>query len=147
MTDKQKLFCTEYLKDYNAYQAALRAGYKKTTAEQSSQWIDNGQRKSNKKYNPEMRAFIDNELDKMNKSNIADAEEIRKFLSACMRGEHKEEVLKLSGDGRQSVVKIAVSEKDRLKAAELMGKGLGMFKEKVDLTGAVPVAIVNDVEE
>lgn len=147
MTDKQKMFCTEYLKDYNAYQAALRAGYKETTAQQSSQWIDKSQKKSNKKYNPEMRAFIDYELNKMNKSNIATAEEIREFLSSCMRGEHKEEVLKFSGDGRQTVVKVAVSERDRLKAAELMGKGLGMFKEKVDLTGAVPVAIVNDVEE
>ena len=32
MTEKQKLFCEEYLIDLNATQAALRAGYSKKTA-------------------------------------------------------------------------------------------------------------------
>lgn len=32
MTDKQKLFCIEYLKDLNATQAAIRAGYSEDTA-------------------------------------------------------------------------------------------------------------------
>lgn len=145
MTDKQELFCTEFLIDNNAYQAALRAGYTKASALEAPKWIQNVP--NNPKFKPELREYIDKELNKTKNGNIATAEEIREFLSACMRGEHKEEILKLSGDGRQTVVKVAVSERDRLKAAELMGKGLGMFKEKVDLTGAVPVAIVNDVEE
>lgn len=32
MTDKQKLFISEYLKDFNATQAAIRAGYSEDTA-------------------------------------------------------------------------------------------------------------------
>ena len=32
MTEKQKLFCEEYLIDLNATQAALRAGYSEKTA-------------------------------------------------------------------------------------------------------------------
>jgi phage terminase small subunit len=32
MTDKQEIFCTEYLKDFNATKAAERAGYSPKTA-------------------------------------------------------------------------------------------------------------------
>jgi len=32
LTDKQKRFCMEYLKDFNATQASIRAGYSKKTA-------------------------------------------------------------------------------------------------------------------
>lgn len=34
LTDQQRLFVAEYLKDNNATQAAIRAGYSKKTAEQ-----------------------------------------------------------------------------------------------------------------
>jgi phage terminase small subunit len=33
LTDKQEMFCQEYIKDLNATQAAIRAGYSKKTAE------------------------------------------------------------------------------------------------------------------
>lgn len=40
LSDKQELFCLEYLKDLNGTQAAIRAGYSKNTAqEQSSQLL------------------------------------------------------------------------------------------------------------
>lgn len=35
LTDKQELFCLEYLKDLNATQAAIRAGYSESTAKQT----------------------------------------------------------------------------------------------------------------
>jgi len=35
LTDKQELFCLEYLKDLNATQAAIRAGYSEDTARQT----------------------------------------------------------------------------------------------------------------
>ena len=35
LTDKQRLFCAEYLKDLNKTQAAIRAGYSKRTAQQA----------------------------------------------------------------------------------------------------------------
>ena len=34
LSDKQELFCREYLKDFNATQAAIRAGYSEDTASQ-----------------------------------------------------------------------------------------------------------------
>lgn len=42
LTDKQELFAHEYLKDLNATQAAIRAGYsEKTAQEQSSRLLSN----------------------------------------------------------------------------------------------------------
>lgn len=42
LTDKQELFCREYLIDLNATQAAIRAGYKESSAqEQSSRLLSN----------------------------------------------------------------------------------------------------------
>lgn len=34
LSEKQRLFCIEYLKDFNATQAAIRAGYSKKTAQE-----------------------------------------------------------------------------------------------------------------
>ena len=42
LTDKQEMFCREYLVDLNATQAAIRAGYSdKTAQEQSSRLLSN----------------------------------------------------------------------------------------------------------
>ena len=53
MTDKQKKFCSEYLKDLNATQAAIRAGYSKDTA------VSIGCENLTK---PDIKDFIDKEL-------------------------------------------------------------------------------------
>jgi len=42
---------------------------------------------------------------------------------------------------------IEVKTNDKLKALELMGKYLGMFKDNVNIMGAVPVQIVDDIDE
>ena len=36
LTGKQRAFCREYIMDWNAYQAALRAGYAESTAKVDS---------------------------------------------------------------------------------------------------------------
>lgn len=42
LTDKQEMFCQEYIKDLNATQAAIRAGYSERTSEaQSSRLLSN----------------------------------------------------------------------------------------------------------
>jgi len=42
LTDRQKFFCMEYLKDLNGTQAAIRAGYSaKTAMEQASRLLSN----------------------------------------------------------------------------------------------------------
>ena len=68
-----------------------------------------------------------------------------------MRGESESEeiVLKGVGKGSQRIEKVQKkpSEKDKLKAAELLGKRFGMFKENVNVSGSVPVVIVDDLND
>lgn len=115
---KQKLFCDEYLVDLNATQAAIRAGYKETTA------YSMGQRLLKK---VEVKAYIDARLEQIRSERTADAQEVMEYLSSVMRGEHTEQTLRLVGDGVQVITDISVSARDRLKAAELLGKRYGMF--------------------
>ena len=137
MNAKQKRFCDEYLIDCNATQAAIRAGYSPKTAKQI------GQENLTK---PDMKKYIDEQLEQIHSEKTADAQEVLEYLTAVMRGEHTEQVLKLIGEGVQTVTDIDVSARERLKAAELIGKRYGMFKDNVNVD-LEPVVIVNDLTE
>lgn len=135
---RQKRFCDEYLIDKNAVQAAIRAGYSKVTAQNASRWLDPG---STEKYNGEMWSYIHEQLERIHSEKTADAKEVLEYLTSVMRGEHTEETLQLIGDGVQTISDISVSAKDRLKAAELIGKTYGIFTDKTDLNIAQPIVI------
>lgn len=137
MNAKQKRFCDEYLIDCNATQAAIRAGYSPKTAKQI------GQENLTK---PDLKKYIDEQLERIHSEKTADAQEVLEYLTAVMRGEHTEQVLKLIGEGIQTVTDIDVSARERLKAAELIGKRYGMFKDNVNVD-LEPVVIVNDLTE
>ena len=135
MTTKQQKFCDEYLISGNATDAAIKAGYSPKTAKSIGQrlltFVD-------------LKRYIETELEKLHSAKIADAEEVMKYLTSVMRGEHTEEIPILCGDGCQELTEKAVGAKERLKAAELIGKRYGMFTDKVGLEGAVPVVIMGD---
>lgn len=135
MTPRQQRFCDEYLISSNATEAAKKAGYSEKTA------YAIGNENLNK---PELRAYIDEQLAKMHSGKIADAEEVMKYLTGVMRGEHTEEVPVLCGDGCQELIPKEVGAKERLKAAELIGKRYGMFTDKLGIDGVVPVIITGD---
>ena len=135
MTPRQRKFCDEYLISGNATDAAIKAGYSPKTAKQTG---------SENLAKPDLKAYIETELEKLHSAKIADAEEVMKYLTSVMLGEHTEQVLKLAGDGVQVVEDIDVSAKERLKAAELIGKRYALFSDKMDLGGAVPVVIMGD---
>lgn len=130
LTAKQERFIVEYLIDLNATQAAIRAGYSKKTAK------DIGAENLAK---PNIRARIDELMEKLAAERIADANEVLTYLTAVLREEVKEEVIVVeslgAGISSPSVVKKAVSVKDRNKAAELLGKRYGMFTDRVSLDG------------
>ena len=137
MTDKQKRFCDEYLIDCNATQAAVRAGYSPKTAKQTG--CENLAK-------PDLKAYIDERLEEMHNEKTADAQEVLEYLTSVMRGEHKEQVLKLVGEGVQTISDIDVGAKDRIKAAELIGKRYGMFKDGLAVE-VEPVTLINDLAE
>lgn len=137
MNARQKRFCDEYLIDCNATQAAIRAGYSPKTAKVTG---------AKMLTNANLKAYIDEQLERIHNEKTADAQEVLEYLTAVMRGQHTEQTLQLIGDGVQKISDIDVSAKERLKAAELIGKRYGMFKDNVGID-LEPVVIVNDLKE
>lgn len=137
MNARQKKFCDEYLIDCNATQAAIRAGYSPKTA------YSIGEENLKK---PELKAYIDEQLELLHSKRTADAQEVLEYLTSVMRGEHTEQTLQLVGDGVQTITDIDVSAKERLKAAELIGKRYGMFKDNINF-GESKVILVDEVPE
>lgn len=146
LNTKEALFAKEYIINKgNAYQAALKAGYKEKTAKHAYEWLletlPNPTAKRHLPYKAELTETIQAELDKIHSEKSADAKEVMEFLTSVMRGEETEQVLKLIGDGVQTIDDIDVSAKERLKAAELIGKMLGVFTDRINIKGAAPVVI------
>ena len=146
LNEKEQLFITEYIINKgNAYQAALKAGYKEKTAKYAYEWLLetllNSTSKRHLPYKKELVAELQAKLDKIHSEKSADAKEVIEFLTAVMRGKETEQTLRLVGDGIQKIDDIEVGAKERLKAAELLGKTLQMFVDKVNVSGAVPVVI------
>lgn len=135
LTSRQRKFCDAYLISGNATEAAIQAGYSPKTAKSIGQrlltFVD-------------LRQYIDAELDKLHAAQIANAQEVLIYLTAVMRGEQTEEVPLLCGDGMQELTEKTVGARERLKAAELIGKRYGLFTDKLDTGGAIPVVIVGD---
>lgn len=132
MTEKQRRFCDEYLIDCNAAQAAIRAGYSKKTAKQI------GQKLLTK---IDLRAYIDAQLEKIRSEKIADAQEVREYLTATMRGETDEEVVVTEGVGNgvstARMVRKQACVRDRNKAAELLAKGYGLDRDSASETETI----------
>lgn len=140
LNDREKLFADEFVKLGNAYQAALNAGYAKSTAKDASKWInqDENPKKPHEKskFKPEVREFINQRLAEKEAALIADQDEILKYLTSVLRGESQSEVVVVESIGdfctEARAMKKAPDEKERLKAAELLGKRFGLYTERVE---------------
>ena len=136
MTEKQKRFAKEYIVDCNATQAAIRAGYNERTA------YSQGQRLLK---NVEIENYIKELMRTLEEESIASAGEVCRYLTSVMRGEEKEATIKTVG-GIPEVMTVPVSVKDKIKAAELLGKRYGLFTEKVELGGVAKVIFEGESE-
>ena len=148
MTKKQKRFVEEYLIDLNATQAAIRAGYSPDTAKSIG---------SENLTKPDIQARIAKamaersrrtgvnadrvimELAKIafvNASDVIDADTATVKADALPEDTAAIQSVKVKTfgeDGLEREIKMA----DKLKALELLGKHLGMFKDKVELSGSL----------
>lgn len=114
---KHEKFCNEYIKDMNATQAAIRAGYsEKTARSQGSTLLTNPNIKSRV---AELREAYFNE-------NIMTAQQVEYELTKIALGTSKEKqvIVEGTGDGYSKVriIEKPPDEKSRLKALELMAK-------------------------
>lgn len=135
MTAKQRRFCDEYLIDLNATQAAIRAGYSSNYANTNA---------SKLLQITTIQEFLKKRMDEKEKGLIADQDEVLRYLTAVMRGESQASVLARDMTGADNVIEKPPDEKERLKAAELLGKRYGLYKDSVDVNGTIPVVITGD---
>lgn len=140
LTIKQQAFADFYIELGNATEAAIKAGYSEKTAKET------GYENLTK---PHIKQYVEGRLKEIEGNRIAKAEEVLAFLSSSLRGEVLEEVVTTESDGaggiRPLILKKQLSAKDRIKAAELLGKRYALFTEKVDLEGNVGVTIIDDI--
>ena len=135
MTDKQQIFADEYLKDLNGTRA-YKIAY--TNVKKDSVAAANATRLLR---NAKVKSYIDEQLEQMHNERTADAKEILEYLTAVMRGEETETVATSKGlyDG------VEVSAKDRLKAAELLGKRHALFTDKQQIEVTEMPVFVDDI--
>lgn len=114
---------------------------------------------------PGIQEYIDERLKKISDEKIAKTEEVMQYLTSVMRREKKECVVVTimeeestyvpdeKGTMRKQTIKketpqiveIPAKLSDANKAAELLGKVYGIFKENVSLEGDIGVTIIDDV--
>ena len=141
MTEKQKLFCDEYLIDLNGTRA-YRTVYKTIKNDNVA-----GVRANKLLKQKDIAEYISKRLEEIHNENTADIQEVMEYLTSVMRGKSESNVLALAGDGYQEVIAKPPDEKERLKAAELLGKRFGMFRDNVDITSNGQTVIVDDIDE
>lgn len=148
MTKKQKRFIEEYLIDLNATQAAIRAGYSPDTAKSIG---------SENLTKPDIKAQIAKAMAERSRRTGVNADrvvmELAKiaFVNAndvidpktatIKEGALPEDTAAIQSvkvktfgeDGLEREIKMA----DKLKALELLGKHLGMFRDKLEVSGTL----------
>ncbi|MFP7288002.1 terminase small subunit [Shouchella clausii] len=129
LTEKQKRFADYYIETGNASEAARRAGYSKKTAHRIGQ--ENMQK-------PAICDYIKEKMKEKDSERIASQDEILEFLTSIMRGKVQETIPLGLGMGEQKLVKKELDGKDRLRAAELLGKRHAMWTEKQNVEIVTP---------
>ena len=137
LTLKQQRFADEYIISGNATEAAIKAGYSKKTAKEI------GAQNLTKLH---ISKYIAEHLAELNSKTIANQEEVLSYLTSVMRGEQREQTLRGIGEGAQSIIDIDVGAKDRIKAAELLGKRHRLWTDKVEAEVQGTVVFSNESE-
>lgn len=138
MTEKQRMFVDEYLIDLNGTRA-YKVVYKNIKSDEAA-----ASRASKLLGQDDIKEYKDKRLRELESERTADIQEVMEYLTSVLRGEAKSSVLSMCGDGCQEVIKKPPDEKERLKAAELLGKRYGMWNDKVQLESDMDLNITID---
>ena len=143
MTEKQKIFADEYVICLNATRAYKKA-YPNVKKDEVAR--ANGSRLLTK---ANVKAYIDEQLEKLQSERVADQQEVMEYLTAVMRGKKTEPLLVLDGEGKQKVIDAIPPVQARTKAAELLGKRYRLFtdKQEVEVQGTVVFANEDDIAD
>lgn len=149
LTEKQKRFIEEYLIDLNATQAAIRAGYSPNTAQEigsenlSKPMVKNEIDKAIAERSRRTGINQDRVLRELAKIAFVNPSDVINFGQATVKNDANDDDLATiasvkvkkipteDGDIEEREVKLY----DKLRALDLIGKHLGMFKDKVEVSG------------
>jgi phage terminase small subunit len=161
LTDKQEIFCREYLVDLNATQAAIRAGYSgKTAQEQSSRLLSNvmvQDRISVLKLERNEQVGVDaayvlrrlTEIDQMDVLDVllanGELKPVKDWPKVWRTTLSGMDVTEMAGDSAGLLKKIKWP--DKVKNLELLGKHIDVqaFKEKVEHSGEI--SLIDRIQE
>ena len=160
LNEKQKIFCREYLVDNNATQAYIRAGYSEGGATQNSYRLMCDERvqafitQARKEREERTEIKGDDLLQFWHDLTYTPLDEMfdqgpdgtlipKAFDEMSERGKRCIGELKSQfdsdGKGWQTIKRV-----DQLKASEMLGKSLGIFKDKLELSGGKePIKVLN----
>lgn len=150
LTPKKKIFVDEYLIDFNATQAAIKAGYSKKTARSQGQRlltnvdIQEAIQKAMKERSERTEITQDMVLKELATFGFANIQDyikhsqdgliIFKSIDDIPEGAARAiEAIKVIDNGSKGSVEFKLHSKSR--GLELIGRHLGMFLDKVNLTG------------
>ena len=149
MTKKQKRFVEEYLIDLNATQAAIRAGYSPETAKQigsenlSKLDISNAIAKDMAEHSKRTGINADRVVIELAKIALVNPGKVINTKNATIREDATEEDLaavqsvkvkeSYSDTGRMTEREVRMS--DKVRALELLGRHLGMWNDKLQVSG------------
>ena len=119
---RHECFCLELVSGKSGTQAAIEAGYSARSA---------GNMANRLMKNDDIKRRIDDLLAELSSEKVADAQEVMEYLSSVLRGESRSSVLCLAGEGTQCVIEKPPDERERLKAAELLGKRYGLYTDRI----------------
>lgn len=119
LTERQRRFVELYLQLGNASEAAEQAGFKRSYAQGAMRQAA-------------VQAYLQQRLREIREKNMASADEVLFYLTAVMRGE-------IEGEKPEK------NSSPRMKAAELLGKRLGVFNDVNAVLKAEMPVIVDDI--
>lgn len=159
LTPKQKAFVEEYLIDLNATQAAIRAGYSKKTAGRIGQEnlqkpvIQKAIQDHMKEREKRTRVTADRVVHELAKIAFADLKDYIKWdengvviinsndVDGSVLAEVSEttNIQTFPNGGETERIQKKIKLHDKMKALEMLGKHLGMFKDNVNVEGKVQI--------
>jgi phage terminase small subunit len=147
LTAKQKRFANEYIIDLNATQAAIRAGYTSKYANTNANKL---------LQNTTLAEYIQGLMDERSRRTLVTQDKVVNELaniafadiSSFLKVENNQvevfdtdsiqhEMLAAIAEIKEGNYGISIKLHDKLKALELLGRHLGMFKDKVEVTADV----------
>lgn len=161
LTPKQKAFIQEYLVDLNATKAALRAGYSKKSAGQigsanlAKPYIKKALEKAMKKRSDRTKRTQDQVVEELAKIAFGDISQIvewddeglKVIPSSKLSQDKKASIAEISERVTQAGGTIKIKQFDKLRALEMLGRHLGAFTDKVQVSGRVDLSALNKARE